>query len=275
METPEHWLSMREIFGDPDLGMPDSTPKAEEEYARGLSLMTQDDSSGAALAFQRADELGHPGAPRELAQWAIVVGDMDLWWERLARARERGDGRAASWLGQNEQDAPERRLAHLRFSDESGDPEGSRALGLALKESGDLDGAEAAFLRADERGSPSGSLALGILLRDARGDPVGAEAAFLRAEQRGHPKGPLNLIDIYVARGDLAAARAASERTLELAARHRTAFTEMQDPDFVRAVRQRPSGLTAASTSGSSCLVGPLLILVACGATVAMGCVCL
>lgn len=131
------------------------------------------------------------------------------------RARERGDGRAASWVGRAMRDDPDRALGHLRFSDESGDPEGSRELGLALKASGDFAGAEAAFRRADERGSPSGSLALGLLLRDERNDLQGAEAAFRRAEQRSHPKGALNLIDIYSDRGDSAAAGQARERTME------------------------------------------------------------
>jgi len=264
----QHWQSMREIFGDPDLGLPpSSSPEADEQYARGVDLLKEGKATEAKQAFRRADDLGHAGAPRELANWAVARGDMDLsgeWGQLLNRARERGDGRAASWLGRATQG--DRALDHLRFADRSGDPGGSRELGMALMARGDLAGAEAAFRRADERGSPSGSLALGLLLRDQRKDLQGAEAAFRRAEQRGHPKGSLNLVDLYSRRGDSAAADQARERTLQLAAKHSTVFPEMQDPDFATYVR-KVHGRTAApatTASGSGCALAAVAALAAC-----------
>jgi len=269
MLSSQHWLSMREIFGDPDLGLPPSTSsEADEQYARGVSLMKEGKTPEAKHAFQRADEFGHAGAPRELANWAISRKDMDLsgeWGELITRARERGDGRAASWIGHALRDDFDRALDHLRFADRSGDPEGARELGLALKARGDVAGAEAAFRRADERGSASGSLALGLLLRDQRNDPQGAEAAFQRAEQRGHPKGALNLIDFYAARDESAAADRARERTIELAAKHRTLFDEMQDPDFVEYVRNVRGRTTATAASGSGCAITAVAMLAAVG----------
>lgn len=71
MLTPEHWLSMREIFGDPDLGLPpSSSPEADEQYARGVRLLREGEASEAEQAFRQADDLGHAGSPRELASWA-------------------------------------------------------------------------------------------------------------------------------------------------------------------------------------------------------------
>lgn len=260
MLIAQHWQSMREIFGDPDLGLPPSnSPEADEQYTLGVSLMKQSKTSEAEQAFRRADELGHAGAPRELANWAVVRGDMDLsgeWGDLMRRARERGDGRAASWIGRAMRDS-DQGLDHLRFSDESGDPEGSRELGLALKARGDFAEAEAAFRRADQRGSASGSLAMGLFLRDERNHLRSAEAAFRRAEQRGHPKGALNLIDLYSDRGDSVAADEARERTIELAAKHPILFADMQGPDFAEYV-WRVRGKTAATTttgSGSGCAI--------------------
>jgi TPR repeat protein len=255
MLTQEHWLSMREIFGDPDAGMPSGpNPEADAQYARGVTLLESGDVAAAEKAFQRADELGHAGAPRELSHWAMARDEGEQWPALLWRARERGDGRAAAIIGAGIPNEPELALELLRFADEAGDCEGSRSLGLMLKASGDYDGAEKAFDRSDQRGSASGSLALGLFFRDERGDLVDAEAAFNRADRRGHPKGALNLIDIYVERGDLAAADGARERVLALAAKHATLFGEMQDPDFERYVRGKGT-LPAAAAAGSGCLV--------------------
>lgn len=253
---------MREIFGDPDLGLPPgSSPEADEEYSRGIALIEHGDSPGAKSAFERADQLGHAGAPRELAQWALADDDMELWGDLVTRAYERGDGRAACWVAVATGDESGEKLDDLRFSDESGDPEGSRSLGLLLLQAnGEEDGAEAAFRRSDARGSASGALALGILLRDQRHDFSGAESAFRRAEERGHPKGPLSLVDLYAERGDHAAADAARERVVELAARHPTTFSEMQDPDFIEHVRssyRKPS----AAAAGGGCALAALPVL--------------
>ena len=263
MLTSRHWLSMREIFGDPDLGLPpSSSSEADEHYARGIALMKEGNAPEAKREFERADELGHAGAPRELANWPAARGEIDLsgeWGDLLARARERGDGRAASLIGRALLDDSEQGLDHLRFADQSGDPGGSRELGMVLMTHGDLREAEAAFERADERGGASGSLALGLFLRDKRNDLLRAEAAFQRAEQRGHPKGSLNLLALYLARGDDAAADRARERVLELAARHRTLFDEMQGPDFVEFVRGRErTPASATASSGSGCAIASI-----------------
>ncbi len=265
----DHWRSMRQIFGDPDLGMPASgSQKADDEYAQAVALMERGDVSRAIEAFDRADGLGHPGAPRELAHLAASVGEMTRWAELIDRARKREDGNAAAWLGTTRRNEPDRGLPDLRFADEAGDPEGARGLGLVLKDEGDLAEAEGAFRRSDDRGSASGSLALGLFLRDQRNDLTGAEAAFRRAEQRGHPKGAFNLIELYSAQGDIAAADAFRERTLELAAMHRETFSEMQDPDFADYIRNR-AGKTAgtAQTAGSGCAIVAISALLACGAS--------
>lgn len=270
---PQHWRSMREIFGDPDLGLPSGeNQRATAEYARGLELMSGGcDAQGAYEAFKRADQHGHAGAIREIGLALAASGDLETAVECYERAFERGDGRGASSLGTwcvsqgNLTDA----RRHFEFGDGSGDPEGSRELGRLLDRSGDLHGAEAALRRSDNRGSASGSLALGIFLRDKRGDVTGAEEAFRRAEQRGHPKGAINLIDIYSDRGDIAAMEAAKERALELAARHHTVFEEMQDPDFVQHVRR--AGVREAAASGSGCVMVTIAALLASVAIVAVG----
>lgn len=82
----------------------------------------------------------------------------------------------------------------------------------------------------------------------------GAEAAFRRAEQRGHPKGSLNLIDISAERGDVEAGEGAEERALELAARHRTVFEEMQGPNFTDIVRGRTRAKVGAAAGGGCAL---------------------
>lgn len=278
LET-EKWRSLREIFGDPDLGMPSSgNPEADEEYERGVSMMQGGDSFGAEDAFWRADDLGHPGAARELYELAEKRGvdpSSGAYLELLGRARERGDGRAAARIGYLRKGRPDG-LDQLRFADDAGDPEGSRELGLRLLDGGSLDEAEAAFRRSDRRGSASGSLALGIFLRDERNDADGAEAAFRRAGERGHPKGPLNLIDLYSDRGDAAAADAARERTLELIEKVKPLFPELREARYLehlrndrgRAAATGGTATTAAATGGG-CVMLTVLPLIACLATAA------
>lgn len=255
-----HWQSIRAIFGDPDPGMPPGpSPEADEEYSRGVGLAEAGDDAAARQAFERADRLGHAGAPRELAQLEMAAGDMVACYVLLERARERGDGRAASWLGRFARGEADHGLDQLRFADGSGDCEGSRELGLVLTEAGELKEAEEAFRRSDQRGSPSGSLALGIFMRDQRGHLRAAESAFRRAEQRGHPKGALNLIDMYTERGDTVAADRMRERALELARMYPTLFEEMQGSDFARYVKDvqgRPRD--AAAATGGGCAVTAL-----------------
>lgn len=258
-----HWQAMRAVFGDPDPGMaPSGNPEADAEYARGVSLLEASDEAAAKVPFERADELGHAGAPRELATLAMAQGDTAAFYVLMDRARERGDGRAASILGHFRRDDPDHGLSYLRFADQSGDCEGSREFGLALQEIGDMKGAEEAFERSDRRGSPSGSLALGLFMRDERGHLKAAEVAFRRAEQRGHPKGALNLIDLYANCGNVVAADEMRERALELAPLYPTLFEEMQGPDFHRYVTQvkgqRKDAATAAS--GGGCAIAALAV---------------
>lgn len=268
-----HWQAMRAIFGDPDPGMPRSgNQEADAEYARGVNLLDAGDDVAAKAPLERADDLGHAGAPRELAYLAMAKGDTVAFYALMDRARERGDGRAASLLGHFRREDPDHGLDYLRFADESGDCEGSRELGLALEEIGDLKGAEEAFRRSDQRASPSGSLALGLFMRDKRGHMKAAETAFRRAEQRGHPKGALNLIDLYVDRDDAVAANQMRERALELAPLYPTLFEEMQGPDFARYVRHvkgnRPEAATAAS--GGGCVVAVLSVALATAAALGL-----
>lgn len=263
---PNHWRGMRAIFGNPDLGLPKSeSSEADEAYARGIGLLKVGDVDAAETALKRADQLGHAGAPRELANWAMSRGDTALWYALLDRACDRGDGRAMSLLGHfMRPDKPDQAIEQLRRADESGDCEGSRELGLALMDRGDLSGAEEAFRRSDARGSASGSLALGLFLRDERNDLPGAEAALLRADRRGHPKGALNLIDLYIASDDSVAADREKERALELAARYPTLFDEMQGEDFARYVHGKGRA-AAVGASGSGCLLTVLSAAVVAG----------
>lgn len=275
-----HWLSMRTIFGDPDAAMPAGPSReADEEYARGVALLESGEPVAAEQALLHADELGHAGAPRELAQWAMGRNDLARWSKLLWQARERGDGRAAALIGvgmAKDPEQAERAQELFRFADEAGDCEGARNLGLALAEMGNLDGAEQALHRSDQRGSASGSLALGLFLRDRRGDLEAAESAFVRAYERGHPKGSLHLVDVYAERGDLAAAQGAAKMTLALASRNATLFGEMLEPEFERylAAKARPvpsAGGQATSATGSGCLVSAAAVaLFGVGLTVAL-----
>jgi len=272
-----HWLSMRTIFGDPDVAMPAGPSReADDEYVRGVALLKSGELGAAEQALLRADDLGHAGAPRELAQWAMARNDLDRWSKLLWQARGRGDGRAAAFIGVGLVKDPEQALELLRFADEAGDCEGARSLGLALAEMGDLDGAEMALRRSDQRGSASGSLALGLFLHERRGDLEAAESAFVRAYERGHPKGSLHLVDVYVERGDLAAAEGAAKMTLALASRNATLFGEMTEPEFKRylAVKARPvasAGAQATGATGGGCLVSAVAVaLIGVGLTVAL-----
>lgn len=260
------WKAMNAIFGDPDAGMPPSpSAEAHEHYARGISLMRADDSFGASEEFWRADDLGHPGAPRQLfglAGFRGVDPSCGACQELLTRARDRGDGHAAGLIGYFRHDA--QGLHALRVADESGDAEGARNHGLRLQELGRMDEAHAAFRRSDERGSASGTLALANFLFHKRDDRDAAEVAYRRAEARGHPRASTNLIDIYRERGDTEAAERSAELAISNAKKHASVFADIDKPEVAEMLRRRartPVGPTAASSGGCAMtLVAPLAV---------------
>jgi TPR repeat protein len=205
--NPALWRSRRALMGDPDRGMPQASAQLQAKYEDGLSFMRANDPVAAGQAFTEAAQEGHPGAIREIAvaafddlPKAIVWGVVPLF----ERAAARGDGRAMSYLGlfcrlkEDDQGA----LEHYRASDQRGDPEGSRELGILLARLGRVDEGLVAVERARSRGSASGALAQGILLEKNFGDRDGAREAFLAAAEMGHPKGSFHLIDLFISEGN-------------------------------------------------------------------------
>lgn len=270
---PHHWQSLRELFGDPDLGLPATDDQeAAAEYERGLSLIRAGDSEQAWRAFRRADEVGHPGAPREIGGGHWAEGDLVAAAGCYERAFQRGDGRAAACLGelQKNQGDVVKALSYLRFADEAGDPEGSRGLGMLLEQLGNLDEAELALWRADSRGSASGSLALGLFLQGKRDNPAAAETAFLHAQERGQPKGSANLIEIYAERGEIDSMEVARERALELIERHKTVLDQMRTPQALETIRELGRTKAVAATGGGGCAMATAGVLAALGAALAL-----
>jgi tetratricopeptide (TPR) repeat protein len=135
----------------------------------------------------------------------------------------------------------------MRIGSSADDPRLSRIghynLGVRFRQRGELEEAEAAFLRADEMGLGEGSSNLGFLLQ-ARGDLEGAEAAFRRAVERGVDAGAFNLGVLLQQQGDLPGAREAYELAEELgdedAANNLGGVLEEQgDPEGAEAAYER------------------------------------
>ena len=105
--------------------------------------------------------------------------------------------------------------AQLRGADGAGDAVAARQLGILLQERGDLDDAEAAYIRAGERGDVAALGKLAILIDIHRDDPEAAEAAYRRADEAGSVDGAGNMGRILKDRGDLLGAEAAFRRCVE------------------------------------------------------------
>lgn len=172
--------------------------------------------AGAADAFRRADERGHPTAAFELGALLLDAGDLAGAEDAFRRADERGHAVGAWNLGsllEQQGDHEGARAAYER-AERRGEPGAALDLGVLLANAGDLAGAEAAFARADQRGDPDAACNLGLLL-EQRGDLAGAKAAYGRADARGHSVGAWNLGSLLEREGDRAGARAAYERASE------------------------------------------------------------
>jgi tetratricopeptide (TPR) repeat protein len=156
----------------------------------------------------------------QMATAAYDRGDLEFALQLLRETEHSGDrilaGCSSFNLGiilKERGDLQGAEAAFLR-ADESGLAYGAVNLGFLLGERGDVDGAEAAFRRADEDGDPNGAFNLGILLRE-RGDVDGAEAAFCRADERGDPIGACDYGALLGQRGDVRGAEAAFRRAEE------------------------------------------------------------
>jgi TPR repeat protein len=248
--------------------MPQASAQLQAKYEDGLSFMRANDPVAAGQAFTEAAQEGHPGAIREIAvaafddlPKAIVWGVVPLF----ERAAARGDGRAMSYLGlfcrlkEDDQGA----LEHYRASDQRGDPEGSRELGILLARLGRVDEGLVAVERARSRGSASGALAQGILLEKNFGDRDGAREAFLAAAEMGHPKGSFHLIDLFISEGNQGAAERERSRALQNLTEHRALMELLEGESAVQRTMAQVESGSALAASGSSCALPAGTTLVA------------
>jgi TPR repeat protein len=194
-----------------------------EQYERALQAWDAGDQDNAVALMRSAAEAGSPDAMFELGALAEDQGDNQAAQRWLRMATEHNVPQVPQehdlayeldpvlssveqlWaLPQLKPEAQRERVA----------PDDDVRRGVALRERGDLAGAEQAFRRADERGSPEGALSLGVLLRE-RGDLAGAEQAFRRADERDSPQGAANLGAMLLDRGDLSGAQEALRRAFK------------------------------------------------------------
>jgi tetratricopeptide (TPR) repeat protein len=164
-----------------------------EQYERALQAWDAGDQDNAVVLMQSAADEGSPDAMFELGALAQGRGDNQdaQRWLRMAtehnvpQVPEEHDLAypldpvlsSAEQLRALSQLEPEvQRLKRV-------DPDDDVRRGVALRERGDLAGAEQAFRCADERGSPEGAANLGDMLLD-RGDLEGAQEALRRALKR-------------------------------------------------------------------------------------------
>jgi len=266
--NPTLWRSRRALMGDPDLGMPQASTQLQMTYEQGLDFMRANDPAAAGQAFAEAAEEGHPGAMREIAVAAFVDLPREIAWALVPlfdRAADGGDGRAMAYLGlfcrmkENAQGA----LEHYRASDERGDPEGSRELGILLAGMGQTDEALTAVERSRSRGSASGTLAQGILLEQSFGDRDGALEAFSAAAEMGHPKGSIHLIDLLISEGNQGAAEQERSRALENLTEHRALMEFLEGESAVQHTMAQVKSGSALAGSGSSCALPAVTVLVA------------
>jgi hypothetical protein len=248
--------------------MPQASTQLQAKYEEGLGFMRASDPVAAGQAFTEAAQEGHPGAIREIAVAAFEDLPKEIVWgvvPLFERAAARGDGRAMAYLGlfcrmkENDQGA----LEHYRASDERGDPEGSRELGILLARLGRVDEALAATERARSRGSASGALAQGILLEQTFGDRGGAREAFLAAAEMGHPKGSFHLIDLLISEGDQGAAERERSRALQNLSEHRALMEVFEGESAVQRTMAQVESGSALAGSGSSCALPAVAVLVA------------
>ncbi|HET8815546.1 MAG TPA: hypothetical protein VFM51_11415 [Solirubrobacterales bacterium] len=248
--------------------MPQASPQLQAKYEEGLGYMRANDPVAAGQAFTEAAQEGHPGAIREIAVAAFEDLPKEIVWgvvPLFERAAARGDGRAMAYLGlfcrlkENDQGA----LKHYRTSDERGDPEGSRELGILLARLGRVDEALTATERARSRGSASGALAQGILLEQTFGDRDGAREAFLAAAEMGHPKGSFHLIDLLISEGDQGAAERERSRALQNLNEHRALMEVLEGKSAVQRTMAQVESGSALAGSGSSCALPAVTALVA------------
>jgi tetratricopeptide (TPR) repeat protein len=194
-----------------------------EQYERALQAWDAGDQDNAVTLMQSAAEAGSPDAMFELGILAQDQGNYEAAqrWLRMATEHNvpqvpREDDLTYEldpMLSSVEQLRSLRELRPEVQLPERVDPDDDVRRGVALRDRGDLAGAEQAFRRADERGSPEGALSLGVLLRE-RGDLTGAEQAFRRADERDSPEGAVNLGAMLLDQGDLAGAQEALRRAL-------------------------------------------------------------
>ncbi len=117
-------------------------------------------------------------------------------------------------LGEALRDSGDVDGAELLFRDaaEDGDLEALHQLAYLLEDHRkDRGAAEAAWRRADAVGSALGAMMLGVMLR-SRGEDADAAIAFTRAEERGHKDAAASIGSILEDQGDLAGAEAAYRR---------------------------------------------------------------
>lgn len=198
------------------LPQPLRPPDGSPAFKLARLLAEAGNVAGAADAFRRADERGHPTAAFELGALLLDAGDLAGAEDAFRRADERGHAVAAWNLGsllEQQGDHEGARAAYER-AERRGEPGAALDLGVLLANAGDLAGAEAAFARGDQRGDPDAACNLGLLL-EQRGDLTGAKAAYGRAYGRGHSVGAWNLGSLLEREGDRAGARAAYERASE------------------------------------------------------------
>jgi hypothetical protein len=195
---------------------------ADATYRIGSALLAQwqlDEQERRRIATRQ------PLSREETLKQAAAASDhYNAGYAALRRAAERGSADAAVELGglANEGSAYEtpyeararakRCLPWYRLADERGHARGSWWLGLVLLDLGDVEGAEAALLRAEARGHPHAASSLGLLLSKHRSPPdwAGAEAAYRRAADLGYSGDEhIELAVFLEGRGDLPGAEAA------------------------------------------------------------------
>lgn len=265
----ELWRSQRQLFGDPDVGMPPQQD-GDAQFKQGIEAMQAGDTTTAGEAFGKASALGHSGAWREIG--IAVFNDLPASLKIASvplfeRGAEGGDARSMCYLGLfcRVNDNQSGAIAHFRAADDAGDPEGSRELGILLEKTGDNVGARAALQRARDRGSASGALAFGLFLLNSESDVPGAKDAFKEAADMGHPKGAFNLAVLHeTALGDAGQVERLRASALESAKQHRELMESIDGPEYLEKLERkvRSSGTAGAgATSGSSCMLSVVAML--------------
>jgi tetratricopeptide (TPR) repeat protein len=198
---------------------------------RGWECKAAGDLEGAEAAYREADELDHAEGAILLGLVLQRRGDFSSAADAFRRAEARGHPEAGSCLGN-------------LLSDETGDMQGAQAayersiaagssdavlnLGLMLAEQGAVDEALPHLRAAEENGEAGASWAIGKLLR-GRGDFRGAATAYRHGADGGNADAAYGLGVVLTELDDPEGARAAFQRAHDLGHDNASKALEVMD----------------------------------------------